>query len=79
MFFIKNEIIEVNNEANYLVLDSTTFENEIFYQIQEVNEEGSDVIGDKTIIKTVQLNGKLYIEDVQAEDKLSKLQEIFTS
>lgn len=79
MFFIKNEVIEINNEKSYLILDTTVIENEIFYQIQEVDEVQETVVGPKTMITTITEDGKLYIEDVVSEEKIMKLQEIFAS
>ena len=79
MFFAKNEVIELEDQKNYLVLDTTIEENEVYYQIQEVDETGDNVTGDKTIIIAVNNRGNLYIEDVQDKGKLTKLNEIFAS
>ena len=79
MFFAKNEVIELEDQKNYFVLNTAIVENEVFYQIQEVDDSGDNVIGDKTVIIAVNNRGNLYIEDVQDKNKLSKLNEIFAS
>ena len=79
MFFAKNEVIELEDEKNYFVLDTAIVENEVFYQIQEVNEEGDNVTGPKTIIIAVNQKGNLYVEDVNDKDRLKKLNEVFAS
>ena len=79
MFFAKNEVIELEEQKNYFILDTAIVENEVFYQIQEVNEAGDNLVGPKTIIIAVNNRGNLYIEDVKDKDKLGKLNEIFAS
>ena len=75
MFFSKNEVIELEDNKNYLILDTTMLDNEVFYQIQEV--KNNNVTGKKQIIKAVNDEGSLYIEDIITEEALIKLEEIF--
>jgi len=79
MFFAKNEIIELDDKKNYFVLDAAIIDNEIFYQIQEVNEQEAELIGPKTIVLAVNDDGSLYIEDATDEEKLAKLKERFAN
>jgi len=79
MFFNKNEVIELENKKNYLILGTMIVENEVYYQIQEINEEGTNVVGKKSFVVAINDNGNLFVEDVVGEEKLSKLQELFTS
>jgi len=79
MFFAKNEVIELEDEKNYFVLDTAIVDNEVFYQIQEVDETGDNLTGVKTVIIAVNQKGNLYVEDVNDKAKLSKLSEIFAS
>jgi len=79
MFFAKNEIIELEGQKDYYVLDAAIVDNEVFYQIQEVNESGDDLIGPKSIIIAINNKGNLYVEDVNDTNKLDKLSEIFAS
>ena len=79
MFFIKNEVVQLDNQKKYLVIDATILNNEAFYQIQEINKGGTNVVGDKSIIKAINKNGSLFVESLMDEEKLLKLKEIFTS
>ena len=79
MFFAKNEVIELEDQKNYLVLDTAIVDNEVYYKIQEVTESGDNVTGEKTIIIAVNQRGNLYVEDVLDKTKLKKLKESFAS
>ena len=77
MFFAKDEVIEINDEKSYLVLNTTIMDNEIFYQIGEIDETGINLVGTKSIILAVNDNGTLLIEDVTNPEVLTKLEEVF--
>jgi len=78
MFFTKNEVVELDDEKKFVVIDVTLLNNEVYYQVQEVNSEGVNVVGEKKVIMAVNENSTLYIEDVMDENKLLSLKGIFT-
>lgn len=78
MFFAKNEIIELE-EINYLVLNSTIIESEVYYEVCETNVEKNTIDDNKLYIQAFKEAGTLYIEEVRDEDIISELKEIFKS
>ena len=79
MFFVKDELIELEDRKKYFVLETALFNNEVFYQVQEVNPEGTNVIGNKKIITAINENSDIFIEDINDEVKLLELKKIFAS
>ena len=76
MFFTKDEVIELSDKK-YLVLNATLYEDEVFYQVQEVDESGVNVSGTKKIIAADNDTGELCIEDVIGDAILAELNKIF--
>ena len=79
MFFSEREVIQINNDSNFLVLKATLLDNEAYYQVQEVDLSNNLAVGDKLIITAINNHGELFIEDVTEDNKLLKLNEIFAS
>ena len=79
MFFSKNEVIEIDNKKEYFILDVAVVDGEIFYQIQEVESELNNLTGAKEIIKAINVDGALYIEELADVNQRQQLNEIFTS
>lgn len=78
MFFAKNEIIELEDK-NYLVLDSTIIDNEVYYKVSEANLEKNLLSEDKLYIQATKESGTLYIEEVKDLDIINKIKELLES
>ena len=79
MFFIRNEVIELDDQKKYIILDITLLNSKVFYQIREVDSQTNNVLGEAKYITVINENSDLYVEEVHEEEKLSKLKTIFTS
>ena len=77
MFFAKDEIIELDDQKKYLILEVIIFKDETYYQIQEV--KANNLVGSKVIIKAINDNGNLYIEDLTEPEILNEIEKRFTS
>ena len=79
MYFAKYEIIELNDNRKYLVLDSVVLDDKVYYKLREVNEDETDLIGSPIYINTVNEEGKIYINDKLESEELEKIKELFES
>ncbi len=79
MYFAKDEIIELNDNRKYLVLDSVVLDDKVYYKLREVNEDETDLIGSPIYINTVNEEGKIYINDKLESEELEKIKELFES
>lgn len=74
MFFAKKEIIELE-EKNYLVLNSTVINNEVYYEVCQVNLEKDTLDENKIYIKAIKEFGSLYVEEVKDDNIITLLNE----
>ena len=74
MFFAKKEIIELEDK-NYLVLNSTVINNEVYYEVCEVNVEKDILDENKIYIKAIKEFGSLYVEEVKDDNIITLLNE----
>lgn len=72
MFFIINDIIELNNK-NYLVQKVALIENEAYYEVQEIEKQTNELLVDKLIVKGIKEEDKLYIEEIDDENLLLEI------
>lgn len=79
MFFAKDEIIELDNNKRYLVLDTAIIDDKSYYKIKEVNDSLDKLIGDYLLISAENKNGNLFIEEKLTDDETLKLTELFES
>lgn len=79
MFFAKDEIIELDNNKKYLVLDTAIIDDKSYYKIKEVNDSLDKLIGDYLLISAENKNGNLFIEEKLTDDETLKLTELFES
>lgn len=79
MYFAKDELIEINNNDKYLVLDTAFIDDKAYYKIQAVNETLDELIGDYKIVTATNENGSLYINDNLPGEEINKLKELFES
>ena len=77
MYFTKDEVIELNDNKKYLVLDTTIINDVVYYKIKEVENE--NVIGNELYITTEIKDGKIYINDKLSEELIKLIQEKFQS
>lgn len=74
MFFAKKEIIELEDK-NYLVLNSTVINNEVYYEVCEVNLEEDTLDDNKIYIQAIKEYGSLYVEEVKDDNIIALLKE----
>ena len=77
MFFAKDELVELDDKKEYFILNTTILDNNVFYQIQEVQD--NNVVGKKSIMLAVNEEGNLFIEDVADKKLITELNEIWAS
>ena len=59
MYFTKNEIIELNDNSKYLVIDSAYIDNEAYYKVEKIADDKHT--NEFTFISAKNDSGKLYI------------------
>ena len=76
MYFAKDEIIELNDNRKYLIIDTVVSEDEIYYKVQQLNDEENDIEGEPIFISANNKEGKIYINDNLTVDQLVKIEEL---
>lgn len=74
MFFAKKEIIELEAKK-YLVLNSTVINNEVYYEVCEVNLEKDTLDENIIYIRAIKEFGSLYVEEVKDDNIITLLNE----
>lgn len=74
MYFTKNEIIELNDNSKYLVIDSAYIDNEAYYKVEKIADDKHT--NEFTFISAENDNGKLYITKKIPQEITYKLEEI---
>lgn len=78
MYFAKNEIIELNDNEKYLVLDTAIIDEEAYYKIKKLNIDETDVEGEERFISATNDEGKIYINEDLTPEIISKLKELLS-
>lgn len=78
MYFAKNEIIELNDNEKYLVLDTAIIDEEAYYKIKKSNADETDVEGEERFISATNDEGKIYINEDLTPEIISKLKELLS-
>jgi hypothetical protein len=78
MYFAKNEIIELNDNEKYLVLDTAIIDEEAYYKIKKLNTDETDVEGEERFISATNDEGKIYINEDLTPEIISKLKELLS-
>mgnify|MGYP004469212245 FL=1 len=78
MYFAKNEIIELNDNEKYLVLDTAIIDEEAYYKIKKLNANETDVEGEERFISATNDEGKIYINEDLTPEIISKLKELLS-
>ena len=76
MYFAKNEIIELNDNEKYLVLDTAIIDEEAYYKIKKLNVDETDVEGEERFISATNDEGKIYINEDLTPEIINKLKEL---
>ena len=79
MYFAKNEIITLNDNKKYLVLDTTILNDTVYYKIKEVSLDEKNIIGEELYITTINKDGKIYINDRLSNEEINNVKESFES
>lgn len=77
MYFAKDEIIELNDNRKYLVLDTIVLEDQIYYKVQQLNNEETEKQDIPIYITANNKEGKIYINDNLTIEELTKIEELF--
>lgn len=77
MYFAKDEIIELNDNRKYLVLDTALLEDNVYYKVQRVNNDETIKEDEPIYITANNKEGKIYINDNLTIEELSKIEELF--
>ena len=78
MYFAKNEIIELNDNEKYLVLDTAIIDEEAYYKIKKLNVDETDVEGEERFISATNDEGKIYINEDLTPEIINKLKELLS-
>lgn len=76
MYFAKDEIIELNDNRKYLVLDTILLNNDIYYKVRKVNNEENQMQDETIYITAKNKEGKIFINENLTTEELSKIEEI---
>lgn len=77
MYFAKDEVIELNDNKKYLVLNAAIHEENVYYKVVEVNESKTTRIGDPIYMTTINKQGKIYINTRLTEEEKEFIKELF--
>lgn len=75
MYFAKDEIIELNDNKKYLVIDTTIVDDIVYYKIKEILN--NILIGDFIYVTTINKDSKIYINDRLTSEELERVKEKF--
>lgn len=75
MYFAKDEIIELNDNKKYLVIDTAIVDDIVYYKIKEVLDD--KLIGNFIYVTTINKDSKIYINDKLTSEELEKVKDKF--
>ena len=79
MYFIKDEIIEINSDKKYLILGCTKILEKEYYKICKIGEKLDELIGNCKYITVSKENGHLIIEEILEEPLIKVIEEKIVS
>ena len=77
MYFAKDEIIELNDNKKYLVLNAALRDDNVYYKVVEVNEEETERIGKPIYITTSNRQGRIYINNRLTAEETEEIKQYF--
>ncbi len=72
-----NKIVTLGNNEEYLIVDKVVKDNEEYYYIAEVNEDGTDIKDNYKIVSATYRDGDIFLDEVLGEDKLKTILPLF--
>ena len=72
-----NKIVTLGNNEEYLIVDSVLKDNQEYYYIAEVNEDGTDIKDNYKIVLATYRDGDIFLDEVLGEDKLKTILPLF--
>ncbi len=76
MYFAKDEIIILNDNLKYLVLDTTLLNDNVYYKIQKLSDDEKLLLDQPKYIKAINKQGRLYINDNLSTDELNEINKL---
>ena len=72
-----NKIVTLGNDEEYLIIDKIIKDDQEYYYIAEVNEEGTDIKDNYKIVSATYKDGGIFLDEVLGEDKLKTILPLF--
>ena len=72
-----NKIVTLGNNDEYLIVDRVEKDEQEYYYIAEINEEGNDIKDNYKIVCATYKDGDIYLDEVLGEDKLKSILPLF--
>lgn len=72
-----NKIVTLGNNEEYLIIDKIVKDDQEYYYIAEVNEEGTDIKDNYKIVSATYRDGDIFLDEVLGEDKLKTILPLF--
>ncbi len=72
-----NKIVTLGNNEEYLIVDKVVKDDEEYYYIAEVNEDGTDIKDNYKIVSATYKDDDVYLDEVLGEDKLKSILPLF--
>ena len=68
-----DKVIVLENKEEYLVLDKTEYENNFYYYIAKLNSTKTDIENNFKIIRIIEKDNNMVIEEVIGEENLKDI------
>ena len=78
MYFAKDEVIVLNNQKRYLILDSAILDDTVYYKIKEVSDDNK-LVGNEKYITSYNKGGKIFINENLSTSEIDKIIDLFES
>lgn len=72
-----NKIVTLGNNEEYLIVDKVAKDDQEYYYIAEVNEDGTDIKDNYKIVSATYRGGDIFLDEVLGEDKLKTILPLF--
>lgn len=76
MYFAKDEIIELNDNRKYLVLDTFLIDNKVYYKVQRINNDENQKEDEIIYLTAENKEGKILINENLTIEELNKIEDI---
>lgn len=72
-----NKIVTLGNNEEYLIIDKVEKDNQEYYYVAEVNEDGTDIKDNYKIVCATYEDDNIFLDEVLGEDKLKSILPLF--